>query len=244
MSARRRTFGRAAVCLALGLVTTVAVAWLAVAIPIEGPSVTKQVGLRSRNPARAEGQGDVQVFRFERAGLVFFRSGTTPAMPKIVQVKTTPEEIVPHWAVSAVLPWGQSQTPWPADQAFDLRALDGRGWPMVALASAYVWVPDSAAPSGKRPVACDGIPTGDRKVRKGQGGWQYPVVLPCRPIPLGLIADTLFYASLWATLLFAPGFVRRRVRRRRNHCPRCNYSLAGIASSACPECGNPYQYAR
>ena len=45
-------------------------------------------------------------------------------------------------------------------------------------------------------------------------------------------------------ILFGSLALRTHVRRRRNHCPRCNYSLAGIAPSACPEWGNPYQYAR
>ena len=43
-------------------------------------------------------------------------------------------------------------------------------------------------------------------------------------------------AIVW--MLFAvPGAVRRRVRIKRGQCASCGYSLRGITSEKCPECG-------
>lgn len=61
--------------------------------------------------------------------------------------------------------------------------------------------------------------------------------LPCRPIWTGLLIDSMF----WGTVAFgawqALGGGRTALRRRRNRCPRCGYSLAGQTSPGCPECG-------
>lgn len=67
------------------------------------------------------------------------------------------------------------------------------------------------------------------------GGEGYPI----RPIWPGAILNTIFYGAilfaLWRGLLA----LRSRRRRRRGRCARCNYSLAGIAASTCPECNHP-----
>jgi hypothetical protein len=51
-----------------------------------------------------------------------------------------------------------------------------------------------------------------------------------------------FYISPWhvavlSALLAAFIFWRARRRSRVGACPHCNYSLAGLAASSCPECG-------
>ena len=62
-----------------------------------------------------------------------------------------------------------------------------------------------------------------------------------RPFPTkllwpGLIADTLFYALLFAGLHQLAGWRRRTRRRRRGRCAACGYDLTGI-DGVCPECG-------
>lgn len=63
--------------------------------------------------------------------------------------------------------------------------------------------------------------------------------LPLRPIWLGLIVNTAFYAALSAALwagLIAFRSWRRAVRGR---CTRCNYNLTGLGpGTPCPECGS------
>ena len=68
----------------------------------------------------------------------------------------------------------------------------------------------------------------------------YSVAVPFAPNPWGLAVDILVWAAAWWTLLFAPARLRRYLRLRRGHCPRCNYDLRATSpASPCPECGSP-----
>lgn len=56
----------------------------------------------------------------------------------------------------------------------------------------------------------------------------------------GLAIDSAAFAGAWWSLLAIPGalgFVRGALRARRGVCRRCGYDLIGLASDACPECG-------
>ena len=61
--------------------------------------------------------------------------------------------------------------------------------------------------------------------------------MPLRPIWMGMITNTIFYAALCMAMLIAPGMVRRRWRRRRGRCAACGYDLRGQIEARCPECG-------
>jgi hypothetical protein len=61
--------------------------------------------------------------------------------------------------------------------------------------------------------------------------------LPLKPIWLGFIADSVFYASILGVLLLGPGALRRHLRRRRGRCAACGYPVG--ASATCTECGGP-----
>jgi hypothetical protein len=63
----------------------------------------------------------------------------------------------------------------------------------------------------------------------GQGG------IPLHPLWPGFAINTIFYALLLWPLVAAPGFVRRRLRRRRGLCPGCAYPIG--TSDVCTECG-------
>ena len=67
--------------------------------------------------------------------------------------------------------------------------------------------------------------------------------IPLHIIPLGLSLDSLVYAAPLAGIILLPRWMRRlrrASRRRRGHCPACNYDLRGLArNSPCPECGKP-----
>jgi hypothetical protein len=64
-------------------------------------------------------------------------------------------------------------------------------------------------------------------------GWY----LPNHVLARGFALDSSFYAAIAFGLWSAPGFVRRRLRRARGHCPACGYDLDGAKLAECPECG-------
>lgn len=110
---------------------------------------------------------------------------------------------------------------------------DARGWPLLALHAELkeMWPVSREGPSAWRGGI--GLPNYDT--------WpdviDMPRALPYLPIWSGFIGDTLFYAAVWAALIFVPGFVRGRRRIRRGLCQRCAYDLRGLTTLGCPECG-------
>jgi hypothetical protein len=62
--------------------------------------------------------------------------------------------------------------------------------------------------------------------------------LPIFPLWPGLLANTAIYGGAWAVLLGVPVLLRRWLRARRGGCPQCGYSREGLKVDApCPECG-------
>ena len=68
----------------------------------------------------------------------------------------------------------------------------------------------------------------------------WAVILPCRPMLLGFLFNTIFYGSFAWLVLFGPGALRRRIvtfaRLKRDCCPSCGYDLRA-SKDKCPECG-------
>lgn len=62
-------------------------------------------------------------------------------------------------------------------------------------------------------------------------------VLPLRPVWMPFMATTLIYGSTFWIMLFGPGLLIRRRRRRTGRCVKCGYDLRGSESGSCPECG-------
>lgn len=61
--------------------------------------------------------------------------------------------------------------------------------------------------------------------------------LPYQPIWSGLIVDTMAFALLWWVAFLAAIYGRRAIRRKRGLCAICGYDLRGAAHERCPECG-------
>ena len=100
------------------------------------------------------------------------------------------------------------------------------------------WNKDDPKLGGGRIVGSDVV------TRMVESGW------PCHCF-WGVVESTWapaqehrFGLYVTSALPVRPRFRGGSCRTRRSHCPHCNCSLAGIAPSACPECGNPYQYVR
>jgi len=71
----------------------------------------------------------------------------------------------------------------------------------------------------------------------GGGNFRLPLLV----LPVGFVADTLFWGAAILTMLLTPRFVRRYRRRRDGLCLECGYNLTGLPSDRCPECGHPFK---
>jgi hypothetical protein len=68
---------------------------------------------------------------------------------------------------------------------------------------------------------------------------QSPRLINVRRFELPLIWTSIGLCAFSALLLVPPP-LRRAIRRVQNRCVFCGYSLYGLTSDRCPECGNPF----
>jgi len=74
------------------------------------------------------------------------------------------------------------------------------------------------------------------KIDLDLAGWSFRGrTVPLHPVWPGFAVNTLAYGAVAWGVLFAPGVVKRWRRRRRGACVGCGYELAGLVR--CPECG-------
>lgn len=88
-------------------------------------------------------------------------------------------------------------------------------------------------------------PPSDCVIREGLliegvgGDVMLPRVIPLRIYWPGALANTLIYAAALLVPFTVVPVLRRHLRRRRGHCPACNYDLRATTTGVCPECGAP-----
>jgi hypothetical protein len=82
-----------------------------------------------------------------------------------------------------------------------------------------------------------GIHIGSGQIKNTYGAQHHTdvVAVPFLPIWPGFAINTIFYAAILWVLFFAPGTIRRTIRRRRGLCPACAYPIG--TSPVCTECG-------
>ena len=140
-----------------------------------------------------------------------------------------PESLLPPWARRVVTDeLGRDRA-----QGFDhsWRMIHSSGWPLRCL-----WREMEEGSSRGGTFLRGAIRVGDGSDRKYSFMWDEPVALPLLPIWGGLIVDTAVFAVLWATCLMAQRAGCRLVRKRRGLCPTCAFDLKG-GTGGCPECG-------
>lgn len=120
------------------------------------------------------------------------------------------------------------------------------GWPWPALMSYEWYCDDGWAPAnagfiGGAPAPAIVLEEGGIPMPDWWGscavGTAWVRLLPIRPLWVGFTLDAVLYSVGWGALIAAIGFTRRYGRIRTCHCASCGYSLTGNTSGVCPECG-------
>ncbi len=212
---------RILLCLALGVVATVGVAWGMVwLIQVDDPS---QEVYQPSHAIESSGEEDWEVFREERVGTTLVSSARYAHFHNAPKSSSpAPHELVPEvGGLEHPLPQYAS-----GEWVCEIRWVEMRGWPLRALwydAGSVIelrgtgWVPRGLAGGIELPK-----PSGPLSNIS-----EYRRALPFRPILPGLIINTLFYAALWFALFTGIGAAKRAHRRRRGRCPMCAYDLRG-----------------
>ncbi len=254
-------FRRALLCLALGLLTTITVAWTLALWPLPAHSIG--TGTAIANPSSEVIESPLHRLCMEeegRLGLCWIQFSVGTKTPDVYGIKwvslqgMSPDLGTWHFT-RADMPLirtaledfpgasrGHPFTPrWPrwvppitSDPDHRLVTWGARaaGWPMLCLRSI------SHASSSDAALRWSWLipirPAGAyTNIRDPAMG-----SIPLLPEPVGFTVNTAAFGSIWFLIFMIPTMARRSIRRRRGLCPRCAYDLKGLApGSPCPECG-------
>ncbi len=228
--------GRIMVCLCLGAITTLAVAWVLACLA--QPQLHKTTGLDgwilSCRQVWSEADSTVWLVSLHTAsGALQLDSKPlqTNADRSVWLAAIDPEvladEGVPRWSN---LLRRRYESIDPQTQRTD----QVRGWPMLSLY--YTTFADSLSYR---------FPNRNPKTVTTNGAINLQTLwpdapdrlLPLQPLLLGFVVACLFYGSAWFVLASLPTGLRHLIRRWRGVCPRCGYDLRHADHLVCPECG-------
>ena len=223
----RRWLARAALCVALGLATSVAVAWaLAAWLPHRHLLETVEVLWESAP------HGAVQTaWEYRRPGMArrYWQVALPGMQPRRLR-HTLGEQSARHLTIETYVPvlrrdWGYLPTsPTPGRPPRTVVLEDARGLPCLALWTAFE--------AKNRELSILG------GLGLGPPGNVHARALPVRPIWAGLAVNSMFYGLIVFGIWTGGVRVVRNTRRRQGRCTGCGYDRAGLAAeAACPECG-------
>ncbi len=219
----RRWLVRGAVCVGLGVVTTVGVAW-GLALFIERQSGTLFYGEVSNSEFGRwhatywSSVGSVwRAARFEPPDHIVFGS------PPLARRWASSTRELPHARESwGTLDFAFATTP---NSFSTVGPEQACGWPRLALywRTAETQTGTSSMIGG---LMVDSSATSASRR-----------VLPLLPIWSGLAFNILCFAAAWSCVVIVPIWYRQSSRYRRGHCPACGYDLVRKFDAGCSECG-------
>ena len=239
---------RIAVCLVLGMITTLAVAWACAWWINAGQGDFREGWHDAQQTEWMRGWRITRRDAFGANRVVAMARGTVPVPPKAPIAILTREELVPWWSnLSQVMDeqvravHAQESTRRAQGDKTTVRPTvlfdDARGWPLPALRCRWDHGLVPGGPEGGE-ILQGGIelePANPQQMSSLSIDDQR--ALPYWPIWRGLAVDTSFYATILFVLLGGIDFTRRELRRVRGRCIKCGYDLRGDFSTGCSECG-------
>jgi hypothetical protein len=229
---------RTAVCVTLGMATTVGVAWgIAAGTPSKFQS--PRYLLNEIRPecveVRLEYRHSAQAWRLSRTE--GRRSTDDPRRAELLRDCFGDIFLLGGWHPTSTLAGAAPFPPWGTARPEPGKMLDSvqraAGWPFLALSCEC---PGWGIFGGEVTTSRGFISLTRGATARADG---YGAFLPLLPIWSGFLADTAIFAGAWAGIIFAPGVRRRIIRRPRTGCPHCGYDLSAMAHPVCPECGAP-----
>ncbi len=241
-----------ALCLSVGLITTLGVAWTSAGIGLDQrTSQFRRVGLPIKRPrgellavARTLHRHDTRLAtsleRFhsyvnvETPDVRVFESSNRRMAGWPPQPEDAWRELTPRWARACI------EAPFPTREPVEYRLygqkLTAHGWPWRALYVEAYWESGGTPP----PMTSlrGGLPLASIPFVRRAAGLLPNATFPLLPIWTGFLANVAVFTTPWAILFIGVPFLRRTIRRRRGRCTLCGYSLHGLPpGSPCPECG-------
>ncbi len=215
----RRWTLRILLCLLLGAITTIAVAWLLAILP-----TPRQPGPHVRNFHSVANGIHWSAARDSGLGWEWVASSRDRQYLDTDGLgNSTPQEVVPRWTGFSE-PTDEFVTGTVTHEALQAEA---RGWPMLALAHEVNF---AASQNTGAPALRFGAPS--VTIRH-----DWTRAIPLRPIWPGFVLNTMLFAGVWLSLICLAVTSRRYYRRRRGLCVNCGYDLRGEFARGCPECG-------
>lgn len=202
---------RIAICLFLGIITTVAVAWGC------WMNVNPRAGtmIGSLRWAKSDSWS---FWVFHQNGATLVQRISQRADWMALESKYVPPRQLPQWSAVRRKP--------SADELQFTGSIveDARGWPLLSLYSESRVPPQIMSMPNNTAIVLQ------QPFEKGS--------LPNRMIWFGFLTDSAIYAAAWSLLVIAPVLVNRDLRRHRGACAACGYDLRFTPhSTKCPECG-------
>ncbi len=239
----KRHVRRIAICLLLGVITTIAVAWTCAVWVNVGAGDTRLGWHDAQGLPKMSGWALTRRDAFGATRVVAMVRSSKPSPPTM-----SFHELVPWWSdLPQVMARQVAEAKIEAmkhDHPTGFGPVqptvlyeDGRGWPLPVLRC--LW------DHGVRPIG----PASGKVLNGGiqLDPWQPNVpgstnidhqrALPYWPIWPGFGINTIFYAALLWLLICGPFVLRRHIRRKRGLCVACGYDLRHADHEACPECG-------